>query len=199
MLTLIHSPQSRSTRVLWALEESGLPYDVRYVTIGRQDGSGGPDPNNPHPAKKVPALIHDGQVILETSGIILHIAQMAPQSPLMPRPGTPESGAALSWVATYAATLEPALIATFAGVGDNPVLQRGLGTAATVRGMLLDALATGPYLTGDQFTAADLMFTDMAAWMRDALPPGDLVDAYIQRCITRPARERALAKDAAPA
>lgn len=199
MLTLFHSPQSRSTRILWALEETGLACEIRFVTIARQDGSGGPDPANPHPAKKVPALLHDGQMILESTAILQHLADMAPQAGLMPPPGTPERGQALSWIATYGATFEPAMIIGFAGLADNPVLQRGVGKSETVFGMLLETLAARPYLAGDQFTLADMLFADAGSWMRPLLPPGAIVDAYIERCINRPARHRALARDAQPA
>ena len=43
MLTLIHAPQSRSSRIVWLLEELGADYEIRYVSIRRWDGSGGPD------------------------------------------------------------------------------------------------------------------------------------------------------------
>lgn len=198
MLTLVHSPQSRSTRILWMLEETGLPYDVRYVTISRQDGSGGPDPNNPHPAKKVPVLIHDGRPIIESSAILIHLADMAPEKNLLPPIGTAARGEVLAWVATYAATFEPAMMVQFAGAGDNTMLKRGIGTTDTVFGMINAALAAGPYLSGQNFTVADILFAGTAEWFRDALPPGDTADAYLQRCIARPAHARAVAKDAAP-
>ena len=70
MLTLYHAPQSRSSRFLWLLEEIGEPYTVEYVDIRRADGSGAPDPRNPHPDGKVPALLHDGQLVTEAAGSI---------------------------------------------------------------------------------------------------------------------------------
>ena len=62
MLTLIHSPQSRSTTILSLIEEMGIQdrIETREVTIPRMDGSGRRDPANPHPEGKVPALVHDG-------------------------------------------------------------------------------------------------------------------------------------------
>ena len=74
MLTLFHSPQSRSTRFLWLLEELGAEYEVEYVTIPRMDGSGAPDPKNPHPEKKVPALLHDGHLVTESVAVALYLA-----------------------------------------------------------------------------------------------------------------------------
>ena len=55
MPTLYHAPNSRSTSILVLIEEMGIAdqIDVIDVTVSRQDGSGGPDPRNPHPEKKV--------------------------------------------------------------------------------------------------------------------------------------------------
>lgn len=62
MLTLYHAPRSRSFRILWLLEELGVPYDTEMVSIRRRDGSGHipPDYIDIHPHGKVPALVHDG-------------------------------------------------------------------------------------------------------------------------------------------
>jgi len=69
MLTLIHAPQSRSSSILWLLEEIGARYEKRIVTIRRGDGSGAVDSENPHPHHKVPAL-EDGEVRISESGAI---------------------------------------------------------------------------------------------------------------------------------
>ena len=73
MLTLIHAPLSRSSRIIWLLEELGAEYEIRYVDIRRWDGSGGPDENNPHPHKQVPALLHDGTLIWESVAVVQYL------------------------------------------------------------------------------------------------------------------------------
>lgn len=50
MLTLYHAPNSRSSRIVWLLEELGADYELKYVDIQRRDGEGMADPLNPHPA-----------------------------------------------------------------------------------------------------------------------------------------------------
>jgi glutathione S-transferase len=90
MITLYHAPQSRSSRMLWLLEEIGAPYETKIVTIRSADGSGAVDPANPHPHGKVPTLVHDGQVIFESAAIALYLADLFPEAKLGPRVGEPK-------------------------------------------------------------------------------------------------------------
>ena len=71
MLTFYHSPQTRSGRTMWLLEESGLSFETRYVTIAQMDGSGGIDPPKPHPDGRVPAIVPDGVFISESYAIAI--------------------------------------------------------------------------------------------------------------------------------
>ena len=70
MPTLFHAPRSRSSRIIWLLEELGADYELRITDIPRQDGTGAADPANPHPDKKVPALVDDGVLITESIAIV---------------------------------------------------------------------------------------------------------------------------------
>ena len=56
MITLYHRPKTRSSRFLFLLEELGVPYRIQLVTTRNRDGTGAPDPSNPHPHGKVPAI-----------------------------------------------------------------------------------------------------------------------------------------------
>jgi len=116
MLTLIHSPRSRSSGVLWMLEELGQPYKVEYVTIRRGDGSGELDPKNPHPHGKVPVLRDDAQVIFERSAIALYLADKFPAARLGPRPDDPERGTFVTMLAYYCGVIEPAFTSKFLNV-----------------------------------------------------------------------------------
>ncbi|WP_163473498.1 glutathione S-transferase N-terminal domain-containing protein, partial [Klebsiella michiganensis] len=84
MLTLFHSPNSRSTRIVALLKELDALDRVRIeiVTIPRRDGSGGRDPRNPHPDGKVPLLVEDGVQIWESSAIVQHLADLFPEAGL---------------------------------------------------------------------------------------------------------------------
>jgi glutathione S-transferase len=81
MITLYHAPQSRSSRMIWLLEELGQPYEIRPVSIFRpMTGAGSPDPTNPHPDKRVPALEHDGSLVAESVAIVLYLTDAFPEA-----------------------------------------------------------------------------------------------------------------------
>ena len=92
MLTLIHAPLSRSSRIVWLLEELGAEYEIRYVSIRRWDGSGAPDDNNPHPHKQVPALLHNGAVIWESAAVVQYLTDLYPDCSLGRPPGQVRGG-----------------------------------------------------------------------------------------------------------
>lgn len=198
MLTLFHSPRSRSTAILTLIDEMGIAdkIDTRIVTIPRLDGTGQRDPANPHPEGKVPALLHDGTLITERAAIILHLCALFPDSGLAPRPGTPEWGAFATWMAWYQGVLEPVLIFDYAQLS-HPVLHTTFRGVPEATARLHAALEKGPWLMGDQFTAADLLVHAPYAWFSDATPDDPLIQDWVERCKNRPARLRALERDTA--
>jgi len=199
MLTLFHAPQSRSTRLIWLLEEAGADYAIEYVTIPRMDGSGGPDPRNPHPDKKVPALVHDGALVTESVAIMQYVTDLHPQAGIGPLPGDPLRGPYLTWLAYYAGVVEPVVTLGFLGLLDNPGLHRAFRGKEDYNQRILGALAAGPYMLGERFSAVDVLLASMGHWIRDALADDPLVDDYLKRCSERPALAAAMARDAEPA
>jgi glutathione S-transferase len=197
MLTLFHSPNSRSTAILTLIEEMGIAdwITVQNVSIPRVDGTGARDPANSHPEGKVPALLHDGQLITERGAIIAHLCGLFPDSGLSPAPFTPEWGAFLGWLCWYQGVLEPALIHDYAGLS-HPALTATFRDHATAVARIRAALERGPWLLGENFSAADLLVHAPYAWFRDWTPEDPLIRDWVDRCMARPARQRALAQDA---
>ena len=196
MLTLIHAPQSRSSRIIWLLEELGAEYDIRYVDIRRRDGSGGPDANNPHPHSQVPALLHDGTLIWESVAVVQYLTDLHPDCSLGRPPGHPERGAYLSWLAYYAGVIEPAAAAYVSGAtAGNPALAR-LRTEMCAR--VIAVLTRQPYLIGETMSAADLLLASALQWMRKILPESTVVDRYIRVVTDRAAYDRAREIDSKP-
>jgi glutathione S-transferase len=195
MLTLYHAPQSRSSRIVWLLEELGADYALKITDIPRPDGKGAPDSANPHPEKKVPALVDDGVLITESIAIVQYLADKFPAAGIGPRIGDPKRGPYLSWLAYYAGVIEPVVNLEFAGLGDNAVMQRTFRNRAAMDRHILSALEAGPYVLGEKFSGADILIASMGQFLRTMLPAGAVVDAYLERCNSRPAVARALAKD----
>jgi len=194
MITLYHSPRSRSSRMLWLLEELGAPYEVRQVSIFRpMSGDGAPDPANPHPDKRVPAIVHDGERVAESVAIVLYLTDAFPAAGLGPAPGEAGRGAYLTWLAWYAAEMEPAMFAAMGGELDGSPMKRRNHDAVIAR--IEDALAKGPWLMGAAFTGADLLVSSAINFARQAFPESTLLDAYAARCRARPAMQRAIALD----
>ena len=199
MLTLYHSPQTRSTRVLWLLEEVGADYKIDYVTIPRQDGSGAPDPKNPHPEKKVPYLVHDGEAVWESAAIALYVGDLYPQAGIAPKPGEMGRGAYVSWLFYYSGVIEPVIHFIFFGLAEHADLKRTFRGKEEMDGRIIKALKAHDFIAGDNFTAADIMIASLGQFARQMLPDDVIVDAWLERCAARPALARALAKDAVPA
>lgn len=193
MLTLFHAPQTRSSRILWLIEELGAQVEIEYCEVAHRDGQkvGEIDPRNPHPDGKVPALVHDGVLITESAAIALYLTDLHPQAGLGAPAGSPDRGVLLTWLAWAAGELEPALFARMGGASD--ALSDARYAAATAR--LMEALWAGPWLMGDRFTAADVMIGSTLAWVRPLLPDSPLFDAYLARLAARPAGGRARDRD----
>ena len=198
MLTLFHSPQSRSSAIVTLIEEMGIQdwVEVREVTIPRMDGSGGRDPANPHPEGKVPALVHDGHVITERAAIILHLTSLFPDSGMAPKVGTPEWGVFAMWMAWYQGVLEPTFIMEVAAV-THPWMTAAVRDHRTAVARLRAALDKGPWLMGDRYSAADLLLHSPYAWFPDATPDDAVLRDWIKRCKARPARAKVMDADAA--
>jgi glutathione S-transferase len=197
MLTLYHAPNSRSSGITALIDEMGIAdhVDVRIVQIKRTDGSGQRDPANPHPEGKVPALVHDGQMITERGAIIAHLCGLFPDSGLSPQPGTAAWGAFVSWMVWYQGVMEPALIHHFAGA-NHPSLFATFRTPDEVAARIRAALDKGPWLLGDRYSAADLLVHSPYAWFGNMTPDDPVIKDWLARCMARPSRQRTLDRDA---
>lgn len=198
MLTLFHAPKSRSSTVMWLLEELGVPYETRIVNIRRGDGGGGRDPANPHPHGKVPCLVHDGRRIFEIAAIALYLTDLFPEHRLGPRVGDPDRGEYLSWLAYRPGVLEPALMMRRLNVKHIQGTM-GWAEAGEVEEVLNTTLSRRKYLLGDEFSAADISVGGtinlMMTFKLMSVTP--VLEAYTARITRRPAFKRATDKDGA--
>ena len=195
MLKLYHSPQTRSSRMVWLLEEIGEPYEIEYMDI-RAEGGLPESYRAIHPLKKVPALQHDGEIVTESAAICLYLSDAFPAANLGPKVGEAGRGAYLSWLAYYAGVVEPALMVKAVGATGFSPLSAAWGDPELMIKRLEDTLEAGPYVLGERFTTADILIGSTFQWAGKLLPKTEAVDAYKARLMSRPAFERSLAKDA---
>lgn len=186
MLTLYHSPNSRSTSVVQLLHELGATdrVEVKTVTIPRQDGSGARDPANPHPEGKVPYLVGDSDHVRERGAIILYLTDMFPEAGLAPLPGDPQRGEYLSWLFWYQGVLEPVVILSWAKI-EHPMIHASLRDYDTAIQRMDEVLSRQPYLLGERFSAADLLCAGPFAWFADQLVLTPAIRDWVARCQDR--------------
>ena len=196
MLTLIHAPNSRSTRILMLIDEMGIwdKIEIRQVDIVYRDGAGHTDAGNPHPEGKVPALIHDGTLITESGAIMLYLTALFPDAGLAPKPGYPRRGEYLTWLFWYQGVMEPVMMAEVLGI-KHPGFARNFRGMAEVAARLHKALAQGPWLCGD-YSAADMICASAFTFMPHLMPQDDLIKDWVARYQARPALATAKAYDA---
>jgi glutathione S-transferase len=187
MITLYHSPQTRSASIVWLLEELEVPYQTKVVDFRRADGTGSRDASNPHPHGKVPALVDGDETVFEASAIALFLTDKYRRKILGPAVGEPNRGEYLSWLAYRPGVMEPALISrrfeikhVFGAMGWAP--------ADEVEDVLNTHMASRQYFLGDTFSALDILLGGglhfmMMAKMIKATP---VLTAYSARIIDRP-------------
>ena len=195
-LTLYHAAPSRSSIVRWLLEELGEPYELHVLILanGEQYAPGYLAVN---PMGKVPALRHGETIVTEAGAICTYLADEFPEAGLNVPIGDPRRGVYLKWL-FFASCIEAAITDRAFPRRDQP--HRGMlgyGDFDTVMGVAAKAVEPGPYLMGDQFTAADVVLGSTLRWgmMFGLLPKRPEFVAYGGRLEQRPALQRATALD----
>ena len=198
MLKLYHAPRTRSSRMLWLLEEFGQPYEIEYVGIRGVDGRTEADPLNPHPDGKVPALEHDGRLITESIAICLYLSDEFPEAGLGPVVGDPDRGDYVTWLAYYAGVIEPNVLAKATGWTDYSPTMAAWGSYDDMIRRLDNTLGDSPFVLGDRFSTVDVLLGSALQFARGLFPDNPAYDAYAERMAARPAMQRAQAKDGRP-
>ncbi len=196
MITLFHRPKTRSARFIFLLEEVEAPYEIKLVTTST--GTGGEvDPANPHPHGKVPAISDDGVVVFESPAIALYLTDRFPRNRIGPLIGDRERGAYLSWLAYYTGVFEPAIMSKFLKT-EVPRATAGWVPVEEAMPAIIKAVASGPYILGERFSAADVLYATTFALFAQSpmLEKSPVIDDYVKRVLARPAHARALAREA---
>lgn len=196
-ITLFHSPNTRSTGALVLLEELGAPYELHAVNMKAGDQRK-PEYMAINPMGKVPAVKHGNALITEQGAIYIYLADLFPKAGLAPAIGDPLRGPYLRWMVYYGSCLEPAVVDNAMKREQAPLAMSPYGDFDTMLKTLSDQLKTGPYLFGERFTAADVLWGLAMKWMIafKLLPERPEFVNYMERVTSRPKFKKIEAADA---
>ena len=196
-VTFFHAPQSRSGGTRALLEELGVPYDLHALNLkaGEQRA---PAYLAINPMGKVPAIRHGDALVTEQAAIFLYLADLYPQAKLAPAIGDPLRGPYLRWMVFYGSCFEPALVDKSMQRAPPSPSTSPYGDYDTMLKTLTEQLQRVPYLLGDTFSAADVLWGTAFNWTTrfKLVPELPVIRAYIDRVLSRPAMQRAAALDA---
>jgi glutathione S-transferase len=196
-LTLYHAPNSRATTTLTLLDELGASYQLRSLDLktGEQRE---PAYLAINPMGKVPAVIHDGVLVTEQPAVFLYLADLFADAGLAPPVGDRQRGAYLRWLVFYGSCFEPAIVDVAQKREPATPMMSPYGDFTTMLDTISAPIERGPYLLGERFTAADVLwgaaFSMMIGWK--LVPPRPALVDYAARVTARPAFARAAAIDA---
>ena len=215
MIIVHHLNNSRSQRVLWLLEELGVPYEVKRYQRDARTMLAPPELCQVHPLGKSPVITDGDDVVAESGAIVEYLADKYGQDRLIPAPGTAARRRATYWLHFAEGSLMPPLLMSlvfakvrsapmpfFAKPVANGIADKVMGSFVTpnVTRMLdfLEAeLGKAAWFGGDDFGVSDiqLSFPLEAAASRGGLGPDRprLAD-FLVRIHGRPAYQRALEK-----
>jgi glutathione S-transferase len=213
MLVVHHLNNSRSQRVLWLLEELGVPYEVKRYERDAKTMLAPPELRAIHPLGKSPVITDDGKTIAETGAIVEYIIETYGQGRLIPAAGAPErlrytywlhyaEGSAmtpllLKLVFTALPTRAPGLLKGLVKSIANKAQQGFVDPQLKAHIDYWEAeLTKSPWFAGPEFTAADIMmsFPLEAGASRAGADTRPHVKAFLAKIHARPAYQRALEK-----
>ena len=184
------NPQSRGQIVRWMLEEVGQPYDTEildYATTLKGDAYA-----KINPMQKIPAIVHEGNIVTEVAAICLYLADAFPAAGLAPPRG--ERADYYRWTFFAAGPIEAAFSNKSVGWEPDAAKQRMFGYGSFERAVdTLEQAVTGKrFIAGDQFSAADVVVGSQIGFMLmfKLLEPRPAFTSYIASVTDRHAYRR---------
>jgi glutathione S-transferase len=188
MLRLYYMPRTRSSRVLWLLAEIGAPYELTKLAPEERKSA---EHLARQPLGRVPALeLDDGTVMFESAAICLQLADLHPDTGLIPPLGSAERALVYQWVLFGMTELEAPLYRWLSDVAEDsatpsPARERFAQAAAALE----TALEGRDWLLGERFTVADVICASVlgSAHTRGLLKQWPRLQVYVDRGEARPA------------
>jgi len=196
-VVLYHHPFTRAASVVWMLEEAGCPYSLQFVDIAANEQKSA-SILALNPMGKLPILVDGTTVVTESAAIALYIADRYAPGLLAPALDDPDRGTYLRWSVFAPSVVEPGSMAQAAGWTFKSGTA-GWGTHEAMVATMEAAIGAGPWLLGDQFSMADVIFGGTLRFMMrfGMAEPRPAFVAYSERLAARPALQRAEARNAA--
>jgi glutathione S-transferase len=187
VVTLFHSPQSRSGAALVLLEELAAPYRLHVLNMNAGEQRK-PEYLAVNPMGKVPAIRHRDTLVTEQVAISIYLADAFPEAGLAPAIDDDARGAYLRWLVFYAACFEPA--------ASDRAMKREAGAAQsspygdfdTMYDTFLQHLSRHPFITGERMSAADILWGTALHWMTmfGLVPERPVIADFVQKIVSRP-------------
>ena len=175
-----------------ALAEVGAPYEFKTISLEKNEQRS-PEFLAINPMAKVPALKDGEATLAEAAAICAYVAERYPEAKLAPPLGDPLRAKYLYWLFFAPGCIEPAMVQVATKIEMNSVAA-GWGEAQRVFDVLDAALTQGPWILGETFSAADIAIgsgLNFAVRLFKMVPSRPSFEAYIARCVARPAFQRA--------
>ena len=177
MYQLYYSPSTASLAAHWMLIEIGAPFEL-VLTDTETGAQKQPDYLKLNPGGVVPTLIVDGAPVLESTAILMLLAERHADKGLAPAAGTSERAAYFQWMVYLANTVLPSFRAWYyphepAGEANADAAQAVARTRIETAWDRVDAqlAARGPYMLGERLSAADFLATMLMRWSRNLPKP----------------------------
>ena len=198
MITVHHLNNSRSQRILWLLEELGLPYEIKRYQRDPKTNLAPPELKAIHPLGKSPVIEEGGQVLIESAAIIDYLIRRHGAGRLQPNPASAEYDKYVQWLHfAEGSAMLPLMLNLYVGrLGEAgaPLHPRIESEVANYLGYLNDVLGQAPYLLGDELSGADIQmsFIGEVAGAQGKLPAYPNLAAWVKRFQARPAYRKAV-------
>jgi len=196
MIVVHHLNDSRSQRVLWLLEELGVPYEIRHYARNATTRLAPPELLAVHPLGKSPVIEEDGLTVIESGAIVDYLIRHHGGGRLQPATGSRDFEVYNQWL-HYAegSAMLPLMLKLYTGrLGEaaaplNPRIESEL---ANHLGYVERSLQGRDWLVGDGLTGADIQMSFVGEAARGLRASYPAMDAWVRRCQARPAYQRAL-------
>ena len=213
MVIVHHLENSRSQRVLWLLEELGVPYEIKRYERDKKTMLAPPELRAVHPLGKSPVITDDGATIAESGAIVEYLVERYGKGRLVPAVGTPERLRYTYWLHYAEGSAMPPLLLklVFEKMKSGPVpffvrpLVRAIANKVLTMfvhpqlnlhlGYVEGELGKSTWFAGEEITAADIQMSfplEAAASRASTATPVPNITAFLATIHARPAYKRAL-------